>query len=50
MALSFRPISRGMIERLIKESIIPPLEFLDLEQCIDCIKGKHVKKVKKDAK
>jgi hypothetical protein len=23
---------------LIKESILPPLEFLDLEQCIDCIK------------
>ena len=31
-------ISRGRIERLIKKSIVPPLEFLDLEQCIDCIK------------
>ena len=37
-------ISRGRIERLIKKSILPPLEFLDLEQCIDCIKGKYVKK------
>ena len=40
-------ISRGRIERLIKKSILPPLEFLDLEQCIDCIKGKYVKKIKK---
>jgi hypothetical protein len=37
-------ISRERIERLIKESILLPLEFLDLEQCIDCIKGKYVKK------
>ena len=43
-------ISRGRIERLIKKSILPPLEFSDLEQCIDCIKGKYVKKIKKDAK
>jgi hypothetical protein len=35
---------------LIKESILLPLEFLDLEQCIDCIKGKYIKKIKKDAK
>jgi hypothetical protein len=32
-------ISRGMIERLFKESILPLLEFLDFEQCIECIKG-----------
>ena len=43
-------ISRGRIEWLIKGSILPPLEFLDLEQCIDCIKGKYIKKIKKDAK
>ena len=43
-------IKRGRIERLIKKSILPPLEFLDLEQCIDCIKGKSIKKIKKDAK
>ena len=35
---------------MIKKSILPPLEFLDLERCIDCIKGKYVKKIKKDAK
>ena len=43
-------ISTRRIERLIKKSILPPLEFLDLEQCIDCIKGKYVKKIKKYAK
>ena len=43
-------ISRGKIERLIKKSILPPLEFSDLEKCIDCIKGKYVKRIKKDAK
>ena len=35
---------------MIKKSIFPPLEFSDLEQCIDCIKGKYIKKIKKDAK
>jgi hypothetical protein len=35
---------------LIKKSILLPLEFSDLEQCIDCIKGKYVKKIKKDVK
>ena len=43
-------ISRGRIERLIKKSILSPLEFSDLEQCINCIKGKCVKKINKDAK
>jgi hypothetical protein len=33
-------ISRGGIERLIKEEILHPLDFLDTEYCIDCIKGK----------
>jgi hypothetical protein len=42
-------ISRGRIERLVKNDILPPLEFSDLEQCRDCIKGKYVKKIKKDA-
>jgi hypothetical protein len=36
-------ISRGRIERLVKESIFLPLEFSDFEQCIDCIKGKYIK-------
>jgi hypothetical protein len=43
-------ISRGRIERLVKESILPPLEFSNLEQCVDCIKGKYVKQSKKGAK
>jgi hypothetical protein len=43
-------ISRGMIECLVKKSILPPLEFLDFEQCIDCIKGKYVKEIKKKRK
>jgi hypothetical protein len=33
-------ILREIIERLVKNEIIPPLEFLDLEQCIECIKRK----------
>ena len=41
-------ISRERIEQLIKGSILSPLEFSDVEQCIDCIKGKYVKKIKKD--
>jgi hypothetical protein len=43
-------ISRGTIEWLIKEEILHPLDFLDTKYCIDCIKGKHVKKIKKGAK
>jgi hypothetical protein len=43
-------ISRGRIERLVKNEILPPLELSELEQCIDCMKGKYVKKIKKDAK
>ena len=43
-------ISRRRIEKLVKNEILPPLEFSDLEQCIECIKGKYVKKIKKDAK
>ena len=50
MALSFRSYFDGGIEWLIKKSILPLLEFLDLKQCIDCIKEKYVKKIKKDAK
>ena len=41
--------SRGGIERLVKTDILPPLEFSDIEQCIDCIKGKYIKKIKKGA-
>ena len=37
-------ISRGRIERLVKASILPPLEFSKLEQCIDCIKENLLRK------
>ena len=43
-------ISMERIERLVKNDILPPLKFLDLEQYRECIKGKYVKKIKKDAK
>jgi hypothetical protein len=47
MALSFRPYFKGGIERLVKNEILPPLEFSDLEQCRECIKGKYTKKLKR---
>ena len=43
-------ISRGRIERLVKVSILLPLEFLELEKCIDCIKENFPKKIKNDRK
>jgi hypothetical protein len=43
-------ISRGRIDRLVKAEILPPLELSELDQCVDCIKGKYVKKVKKNVK
>ena len=36
--------------RLIKENILHPLDFSDVEYCIDCIKGKYAKQIKKGAK
>ena len=43
-------ISRGRIELLVKAEILHPLDFTDLEHCIECIKGKFAKKIKKTAK
>jgi hypothetical protein len=40
-------ISRGRIERLIKDDILTPLDFSDSDYYIDCIKGKYAKQVKK---
>ena len=40
-------ISRGRIERLIKDDILTPLDFCDSDYCIDCIKVKYAKQVKK---
>jgi hypothetical protein len=40
-------ILRGRIERLIKDDILTPLDFSNSDYCIDCIKGKYAKQVKK---
>jgi hypothetical protein len=41
MTLSFRSYFKGGgIERLVKEEIFHHLDFIDLEQCRDCIKSK----------
>jgi hypothetical protein len=40
-------ISRGRIERLIKDDILILLDFSNSDYCIDCIKGKYAKQVKK---
>jgi hypothetical protein len=40
-------ILRGRIERLIKDDILIPLDFSNSDYCIDCIKGKFAKQVKK---
>jgi hypothetical protein len=47
VALSFRPYFEGGIERLIKDDILIPLDFSNSDYCIDCIKGKYAKQVKK---
>jgi hypothetical protein len=40
-------ILRGRIERLIKEEILYSLDFSNFDQCIECIKGKFAKQIKK---
>jgi hypothetical protein len=40
-------ILRGRIERLIKDDILTPLDFSDSDYCINCIKEKYAKQVKK---
>jgi hypothetical protein len=47
MTLPFRPYFEGGIERLIKNDIFHPLDFYNLDCCIDYIKGKYAKQVKK---
>jgi hypothetical protein len=42
------PHFEGVIESLIKDDILHPLDFSNLDYCIDCIKGKYAKQVKKD--
>jgi hypothetical protein len=43
-------ILRERVERLIMEDIFHPLDFSDSDYCLDCIKGKYVKQIKKGAK
>jgi hypothetical protein len=50
MALSIRPFFEEKNKNLVKNNILPPLEFSNIEQCIDCIKGKYVKQIKKGCK
>jgi hypothetical protein len=40
-------ISKGRIESLIKDDILIPLDFSNSDYCIDCIKEKYAKQVKK---
>lgn len=42
-------ISRGRIERIIKEEILLYLDFSYADHCIDCIKGKFTNTIKKGA-
>jgi hypothetical protein len=42
-------ISWGRIERLIKEEIFHSLDFSNFDPCIECIKGKFTKQIKKGA-
>ena len=37
------------MERLIKNEILPDLDFMDLNICVDCIKEKQTKYTKKEA-
>jgi hypothetical protein len=48
MALSFRThFEGGGVERLIKDDILISLDFSNSDYCIDCIKEKYAKQVKK---
>ena len=42
-------ICREMIEKLIKDDILPSLDFDELGTCVDCIRGKFTKIKKKGA-
>ena len=37
------------MERLVNNEILPSLDFIDLNVCVDCIKGKQTKHTKKGA-
>ena len=40
-------ISKQRMERLIKDEILPDLDFSDFDTCVDCIKGKLIAKANK---
>jgi len=40
-------ISKEMMQRLVKNEILPNLDFTDLNVCVDCTKGKQTKHTKK---
>ena len=42
-------VSKERLERLVKNEILPNLDFTDLGVCVDCIKGKQTKHDKKGA-
>ena len=42
-------ISKERLERLVKDGILPNLNFTDLGVCVDCIKVKQTKHTKKGA-
>jgi len=42
-------ISKERLERLVKNEILPNLDFTDLNVCVDCIKGKQTKHTMKGA-
>ena len=42
-------ISKERLQRLVKNEILPNLDFTDLGLCVDCIKGKQTKYKKKGA-
>jgi len=44
-----RHISKEMMTRLVKNEILPNLDFIDLNLYVDCIKGKQTKHIKKGA-
>ena len=42
-------VSKERLQRLVKNEILPNLDFADLRLCVDCIKGKQTKHNKKRA-
>ncbi|KAG7564376.1 Ribonuclease H-like superfamily [Arabidopsis suecica] len=42
-------ISSERIKRLVKDGVIPNVDFTNIKECIDCIKGKQTKHTKKGA-